>query len=128
VPIVNENDTVSTAEIKFGDNDTLAALVANLVSADKLIILTDQQGLYDSDPRQNDSAKLIHSIQVDDDRLTIVASKTGGLLGSGGMYTKVIAAKQASESNTTTQIVSGKEKDVLNRIHHGEHVGTLINC
>ncbi len=128
VPIVNENDTVSTSEIKFGDNDTLAALVANLVDADRLIILTDQQGLFDSDPRHNDKAKMIHSIHVSDDKLTKFASKSGGILGSGGMYTKVIAAKQASESDTTTHIVSGREQDVLSRILNGEHIGTLINC
>lgn len=128
IPIVNENDTVSTAEIKFGDNDTLAALVANLVNADRLIILTDQQGVFDADPRIDESAKLIHSVHVDDALLTKVASKSGGLLGSGGMYTKVVAAKQASESGTTTQIACGREKDVLTRIQHGEHVGTLIHC
>ncbi|HIE78645.1 MAG TPA: glutamate 5-kinase [Candidatus Thioglobus sp.] len=128
IPIVNENDTVSTAEIKFGDNDTLAALVANLVSADKLIILTDQNGVYDADPRSDKSAQLIHSIAVDDERLTEVASKSGGSLGSGGMYTKVTAAKQASESKTDTQIVYGREQNVLTRILHGEHVGTKIHC
>jgi glutamate 5-kinase len=128
VPIVNENDTVSTAEIKFGDNDTLAALVANLVNADRLIILTDQQGLYDSDPRHNDNAKLINSIHVSDDKLTKFASKSGGALGSGGMYTKVIASKQASETQTITHIVYGKEENALKRILNGESIGTLINC
>jgi glutamate 5-kinase len=128
VPIVNENDTVATDEIKFGDNDTLAALVANLVSANQLIILTDQGGLYDADPRQDADAKLIDTIHVDDEKLTQVASRTGGSLGSGGMYTKVLAAKKAAESNTKTTIVSGKAENVLTRLQAGEHVGTFIHC
>jgi glutamate 5-kinase len=128
VPIVNENDTVATDEIKFGDNDTLAALVANLVNADRLVILTDQGGVYDDDPRQNADAKLIDKIHVDDEKLEQVAGRTGGSLGSGGMYTKVLAAKKASESNTITVITSGKAKNVLTRLQAGEHVGTLIHC
>jgi len=126
VPIVNENDTVATDEIKFGDNDTLAALVANLLKADRLIILTDQGGVYDADPRQNADAKLIDKIHVDDEKLEQVAGRTGGSLGSGGM--KVLAAKKAAESNTTTIIASGKTPDVLTRLANGEHVGTLIHC
>ena len=128
VPIVNENDTVATDEIKFGDNDTLAALVANLVGASKLIILTDQGGVYDSDPRQNTDAKLIDTINVNDERLEKVAGRTGGSLGSGGMYTKVLAAKKAAESNAVTIIASGKTSDVLKRLANGEHVGTLVSC
>ena len=128
VPIVNENDTVATDEIKFGDNDTLAALVANLVGANQLIILTDQGGVYDADPRQDDNAKLINKIHVDDEKLTQVAGRTGGSFGSGGMYTKVLAAKKAAESNTTTTIASGKAENVLTRLQAGEHVGTLIHC
>jgi glutamate 5-kinase len=128
VPIVNENDTVATDEIKFGDNDTLAALVANLLKADRLIILTDQGGLYDADPRQNSDAKLIDKIHVDDENLEKVAGRTGGSLGSGGMYTKVLAAKKAAESDTVTIIASGKAKNVLTRLQAGEHVGTLIHC
>lgn len=128
VPIVNENDTVATDEIKFGDNDTLAALVANLVNADRLVILTDQGGVYDDDPRQNPDAKLIDKIHVDDEKLEQVAGRTGGSLGSGGMYTKVLAAKKASESNTITVIASGKAENVLTRLQAGEHVGTLIHC
>jgi len=116
VPIVNENDTVATDEIKFGDNDTLAALVANLVNADRLVILTDQGGVYDDDPRQNADAKLIDKIHVDDEKLEQVAGRTGGSLGSGGMYTKVLAAKKASESNTITVIASGKAENVLTRL------------
>jgi len=128
VPIVNENDTVATDEIKFGDNDTLAALVANLVGASQLIILTDQGGVYDADPRQDKDANLIDAIHVDDERLEKVAGRTGGSLGSGGMYTKVLAAKKAAESSTATVIASGKAKDVLTRLANGEHVGTLITC
>jgi glutamate 5-kinase len=128
VPIVNENDTVATDEIKFGDNDTLAALVANLLKADRLIILTDQGGVYDADPRQNSDAKLINKIHVDDEKLEKVAGRTGGSLGSGGMYTKVLAAKKAAESDTVTIIASGKAENVLTRLQAGEHVGTLIHC
>jgi glutamate 5-kinase len=128
VPIVNENDTVATDEIKFGDNDTLAALVANLLKADRLIILTDQGGVYDSDPRQNSDAKLIDKIHVNDEKLEKVAGRTGGSLGSGGMYTKVLAAKKAAESDTVTIIASGKAENVLTRLQAGEHVGTLIHC
>jgi glutamate 5-kinase len=128
VPIVNENDTVATDEIKFGDNDTLAALVANLVGASKLIILTDQGGVYDADPRQDSDAKLIGTINVNDEKLEQVAGRTGGSLGSGGMYTKVLAAKKAAESGATTVIASGKEKNVLSRLGNGEHVGTSITC
>ncbi len=128
VPIVNENDTVATEEIKFGDNDTLAALVANLVGATKLIILTDQGGVYDADPRKDSSASLIDSIHVENEKLTKVAARSGGSLGSGGMYTKVLAAQTAAKSNTNTVIASGKQDDVLTRLGAGEHVGTLIHC
>ncbi len=126
VPIVNENDTVATDEIKFGDNDTLAALVANLTKAQQLIILTDQGGVYDADPRQNTNAKLIKKIHVNDKKLERVASRTGGSLGSGGMYTKVLAAKTAAKTNTNTVIISGKTKNVFTRLHAGEMTGTLI--
>ncbi len=128
VPIVNENDTVATEEIKFGDNDTLAALVANLVGATQLVILTDQGGVYDADPRTNATAKLIDRIHVEDEKLTKVASRSGGSLGSGGMYTKVLAAQTAAKSNTNTVIASGKENNILTRLGAGEHVGTLIHC
>ncbi len=128
VPIVNENDTVATEEIKFGDNDTLAALVANLVGATQLVILTDQGGVYDADPRKNPEAELIEEIQVDDEKLERVAGRTGGSLGSGGMYTKVLAARTASRSNTNTIIASGRQADVLVKLGAGEHVGTLIHC
>lgn len=128
VPIVNENDTVATEEIKFGDNDTLAALVANLVSATKLVILTDQGGVYDADPRKDSNASLIDSIHVDDEKLEKVAGRTGGSLGSGGMYTKVLAAQTAAKTNTFTIIASGRQEDVLTKLSAGEHVGTLIHC
>ena len=128
VPVINENDTVATEEIKFGDNDTLAALVANLISADKLIILTDQKGVFDEDPRNNSEANLIHKIRFDDEKLERVAGKTSGSLGSGGMYSKVMAAKQAAESKTPTHIVWGREEEVLTRMHSGEHIGTIIHC
>jgi glutamate 5-kinase len=128
VPIVNENDTVATDEIKFGDNDTLAALVANLVNADQLVILTDQHGVFDEDPRNNSEASLIKKIHFEDVRLEQVAGKTGGALGSGGMYSKVMAAKQATTSNTPTIIAWGREGDVLTRLSAGEHLGTLIHC
>ena len=128
VPIVNENDTVATDEIKFGDNDTLAALVANLVGASQLVILTDQGGVYDADPRQNSDAILIDKIHVNDKKLEQVASRTGGSLGSGGMYTKVLAAKTAAKTNTNTVIASGKTNNVLTRLHTGETIGTFIYC
>lgn len=126
VPIVNENDTVATDEIKFGDNDTLAALVANLVGASQLVILTDQGGVYDADPRQNSDAMLIDKIHVNDEKLEQVASRTGGSLGSGGMYTKVLAAKTAAKTNTNTVIASGKVNNVLMRLYIGETIGTLV--
>jgi len=128
IPVINENDTVATEEIKFGDNDTLAALVANLVIADKLIILTDQKGVFDDDPRNNREANLIHKIRFDDEKLERVAGKTSGSLGSGGMYSKVMAAKQAAESKTPTHIAWGREEEVLKRMHAGEHIGTIIHC
>ena len=128
VPIINENDTVATDEIKFGDNDTLAALVANLVNADHLVILTDQHGVFDDDPRNNSEAKLIKKIHFADERLEQVAGKTGGALGSGGMYSKVMAAKQATTSKTPTTIAWGREDDVLTRLSSGEHLGTLVHC
>ncbi|RUA06664.1 MAG: glutamate 5-kinase [Gammaproteobacteria bacterium] len=127
VPIVNENDTVATEEIKFGDNDTLAAMVANLVGATQLVILTDQGGVYDADPRQNPDAELIKEISITDEKLEKVASRTGGSLGSGGMYTKVLAAKTAAKTNTNTIIASGKEAGVLSRLGKGEAIGTLIH-
>ena len=128
VPVINENDTVATEEIKFGDNDTLAALVANFLSAEKLLILTDQHGVFDDDPRKNINANLIKKIHFNDEKLERVAGKTGGDLGSGGMYSKVMAAKQAAKSQTISNIAWGREKEVLTRIYQGEYIGTLIHC
>ena len=126
VPIINENDTVITDEIKFGDNDTLAALVANLVDADCLIILTDQTGLFTADPRTDPSATLIVEGRAGDPALEAMAGGAGTQYGKGGMITKVIAAKRAAGSGTHTVIASGREPDVMPRLAHGESVGTLL--
>lgn len=126
VPVINENDTVVTDEIRFGDNDTLAALTANLVSADVLVILTDQQGLYNDNPRTNPKAELIYEAQVSRKDIEDMASPEGGALGKGGMYTKVMAAKRAARSGTATFIASGRETNILPRLRSGERVGTLL--
>jgi glutamate 5-kinase len=126
IPVVNENDTVTTEEIRFGDNDTLAALVANLIQADLLVILTDQQGLYDADPRINPKAKLIEEAYAGDSSLDAMAGKTGGNLGRGGMFTKIRAAKLAARSGTTTLIASGRVPNVLSKIAAGDNIGTLL--
>ena len=126
VPIINENDTVVTDEIRFGDNDTLAALTANLMSADVLVILTDQKGLYDDNPRENPKAQLISQAQVSQKDIEAMASSEGGALGKGGMYTKVMAAKRAARSGTATLIASGREKGILPRLFSGEADGTLL--
>jgi glutamate 5-kinase len=126
VPIINENDTVVTDEIRFGDNDTLAALTANLISADILVILTDQQGLYDDNPRQNPNAQLISEAQVSRKDIEAMASPEGGALGKGGMYTKVMAAKRAARSGTATLIASGREPAILPKLFSGQAFGTLL--
>lgn len=126
IPIINENDTVVTDEIRFGDNDTLAALTANLIGADVLVILTDQQGLYDANPRENPQAKLIQQAHVSRKDIEAMASPEGGALGRGGMYTKVMAAKRAARSGTATLIASGREPDVLPRLFSAENLGTLL--
>lgn len=126
VPVVNENDTVANQELRFGDNDTLAALVANLVEADLLVLLTDQQGLYDCDPRTNPQAVLINESRVDDPMLDQVAGGSSGLLGQGGMVTKVRAARLAARSGTATIIAPGVGNQILTRIADGEPVGTLL--
>ncbi|RUM91569.1 MAG: glutamate 5-kinase [Thiomicrospira sp.] len=126
VPVINENDTVVTDEIRFGDNDTLAALTANLVSADVLVILTDQNGLYNDNPRTNPNAELISEAQVSRKDIEAMASSEGGSLGKGGMYTKVMAAKRAARSGTATFIASGREDNVLPRLLAGESLGTLL--
>jgi glutamate 5-kinase len=125
IPVVNENDTVATAELCFGDNDTLAALVANLINADVMLILTDQDGLFDADPRNNTSAKLVASASAIDGSLSKMAG-TGGSLGRGGMVTKISAAKLASRSGTNTLIANGRERQILSRLLEGEEIGTLL--
>ncbi|EPB99991.1 glutamate 5-kinase [Litchfieldella anticariensis FP35 = DSM 16096] len=125
VPVINENDTVVTDEIRFGDNDTLGALVANLLEADALVILTDQEGLYDADPRHHPEARLIHEGRADDPALALVAGG-GGALGRGGMTTKVRAAKLAARSGAVTAIASGRQPQVLARLIEGERLGTLL--
>lgn len=126
IPIINENDTVATDEIRFGDNDTLAALVANLVEADSLIILTDQQGLYTEDPRKNPKADFVSIGQANDARLHKMAGSTGGALGRGGMSTKLGAAQRAARSGTATLITSGRRKDALLAVARAEENGTLL--
>lgn len=126
IPIVNENDTVVTDEIRLGDNDTLGALVTNLIEADCLIILTDQQGLYDADPRENQEAKLITHARAGDPRLEDMAGGAGSDIGTGGMLTKVRAAKRAANSGGHTVIASGHETKVLSRLAAGETLGTTL--
>jgi glutamate 5-kinase len=127
IPVINENDTVVTDEIRFGDNDTLAALVTNLVEADWLVILTDQQGLYTEDPRVSSGASLIKEAQAGDPRLEALAGGTGSEIAKGGMLTKVLAAKRAARSGAKTVIASGSEPDVLIRLAAGEAIGTLLS-
>ncbi|MFN7085904.1 MAG: glutamate 5-kinase [Burkholderiales bacterium] len=126
IPIINENDTVATDEIRFGDNDTLAALVTNLVEADVLIILTDQAGLYDKDPRRDPAAKLVPEGRAGDPRLEAMAGGAGSPIGLGGMRTKVLAAKRAARSGAHTVIASGREENVLLRLARGERLGTQL--
>lgn len=128
ITVINENDTVVTEEIKFGDNDTLAALVANLIDADVVVILTDQPGLYDSDPRSNPDARFIHHALAGDVELELMAGGAGTAVGTGGMYTKVVAARRAARSGTSTVIASGREPDVLVRLARGEAVGTYLQA
>ncbi len=127
IPVVNENDTVATEEIRFGDNDTLAALVANLVEADLLLILTDQRGLYDRDPRQHPDAKLVEEGVAGDKQLLSMAGGSGAL-GRGGMRTKLLAAEKAAHSGASTVIASGREENVIVRVLSGEGVGTHLKA
>ena len=126
VPIINENDTVVVEEIRFGDNDTLGALVTNLIEADALVILTDQKGLHSADPRRFADAKLVSHGKAGDLALEAMAGGTGSHLGSGGMHTKVLAAKRAARSGAHTAIAWGREPDVLVRLFAGESIGTLL--
>ncbi len=126
VPVVNENDTVATDEIRLGDNDTLAALTANLIEADLLVLLTDQAGMYNKDPRGHPDARLIEDARADDEALQKMAGGSAGALGRGGMRTKVTAAEWAAQSGAHTIITDGREKDVMLRIASGEAVGTLL--
>ena len=126
VPVINENDTVVNDEIKFGDNDTLGALVANLVDADVLIILTDQPGLYTADPRSNPAAEFVHQARAGDPALEAMAGGAGSSIGKGGMLTKILAAKRAAASGASTVIAWGREPDALLRLSRGERIGTLL--
>jgi glutamate 5-kinase len=126
VPVINENDTVVNDEIKFGDNDTLGALVANLVEADALVILTDQAGLYDADPRRHPQATLVREARAGDPALEAMAGGAGSTLGKGGMITKILAARRAAGSGASTVIAWGREPDCLLRLARGEAIGTLL--
>lgn len=126
VPVINENDTVVNDEIKFGDNDTLGALVANLVEADALVILTDQPGLYTADPRRHPEARFVHDGRAGDPALEAMAGGAGSSIGRGGMLTKILAAKRAAGSGASTVIAWGRESDVLLRLAAGEAIGTLL--
>ncbi|ANN65189.1 glutamate 5-kinase [Bordetella bronchialis] len=128
VPIVNENDTVVTDEIRFGDNDTLGALVTNLIEADALIILTDQRGLYEADPRKHPDARFVSHAQAGDPALEAMAGGAGSGIGTGGMLTKVLAAKRAAHSGAHTVIASGRERDVLVRLSQGECIGSELRA
>ena len=126
LPVINENDTVVNDEIKFGDNDTLGALVANLVEADLLVILTDQKGLFTADPRKDPSATFVREARAGDPALEAMAGGTGSSLGKGGMITKILAAKRAAGSGASTVIAWGREPDALPRLANGEIIGTLL--
>ena len=128
VPIINENDTVVTDEIKFGDNDTLGALVANLIEGDALVILTDQQGLFTADPRKDPTAQFVHQAIAGEANLEAMAGGAGSSLGRGGMLTKILAAKRAATSGAHTVIASGREENVLTRLAAGEAIGTHLRA
>jgi glutamate 5-kinase len=128
IPVINENDTVATDELRFGDNDTLAALVTNLVEADALIILTDQAGLYTRDPRRHSDAELVVEAKASDPGLERMAGGSGSHIGSGGMITKLRAARRAARSGAHTVIASGREPQVLLRLVDGEAIGTRLTA
>ena len=126
LPVINENDTVITDEIKLGDNDTLGALVANLIEADLLVILTDQKGLFDADPRKNPQAQLVQVARAGDPALEAMAGGAGSTIGTGGMLTIVLAARRAAGSGASTVIAWGREQDALLRLMRGEVIGTAL--
>ena len=126
IPVVNENDTIATDEIRFGDNDSLGALATNLLEADVLVILTDQDGFFDKDPRVHSEATLIPEARALDDGLLGMAGKEGGTLGRGGMYTKIMAAQQAARSGAMTLIANGRVDGVLEQLRAGDLVGSLL--
>jgi glutamate 5-kinase len=126
VPVINENDTVVNDEIKFGDNDTLGALVANLVEADALVILTDQKGLFTADPRKDPAAEFVREAKAGDPALELMAGGAGSSIGRGGMLTKILAAKRAAGSGASTVIAWGREPDALIRLIQGDAIGTLL--
>lgn len=128
VPVINENDTVVNDEIKFGDNDTLGALVANLVEADALVILTDQKGLFTADPRKEPSATFVSEALAGDAKLELMAGGAGSSIGRGGMLTKILAAKRAAGSGASTVIAWGREPDALIRLIQGDAIGTLLTA
>jgi len=126
IPIINENDTVITDEIRLGDNDTLAAMVASLIEADVLVLLTDQEGLYDKDPRSNSDATLLAHANASDPAVHALAGPSGSAFGSGGMSTKIKAAERAAKSGATTVIASGREPDVLLKLNNAANLGTML--
>jgi len=128
VPVINENDTVVVDEIRFGDNDTLGALVTNLIEADALVILTDQKGLFSADPRKHPEALLVDRAAAADPALEAMAGGAGSAIGSGGMLTKVHAARRAARSGAHTAIAWGREANVLTRLFAGEAIGTLLTA
>ncbi|MFM8759028.1 MAG: glutamate 5-kinase [Methylophilaceae bacterium] len=128
IPIINENDTVVTDEIRFGDNDTLGSLVANLIEADVLVILTDQSGLYSADPRKDKQAVLIQQALAGDAELEKMAGGAGSAVGTGGMLTKILAAKRAARSGAGTIIASGREPEVLLKLAQGQSIGTHLRA
>ncbi|HXU65716.1 MAG TPA: glutamate 5-kinase [Casimicrobiaceae bacterium] len=128
IPIINENDTVTTDEIRLGDNDTLGALVTNLVEADVLVLLTDQQGLYTADPRKHASATLVRNARAGDPALEAMAGGAGSAIARGGMLTKVLAAKRAARSGAATIIACGRDANVLTRLAQGDPIGTMLTA
>lgn len=128
IPVINENDTVATEEIRFGDNDTLAALVTNLLEAEALVILTDQKGLYSADPRHDRNARLVTAGAAGDPELEAMCGGAGSPTARGGMLTKILAAKRAARSGAHTAIASGREENVLVRLAQGEGIGTLLTA